>query len=470
MPDNLYLSSEILIGIITGCIALLIFLLARILGYRRQRVQLAILFQRREKELYELRKRLERLEDSSHREVLLFSEITSILGNIRDSEESLKAAFGRMLEILAIDFGILELAERPTVAIRVSRGCDASLLEVLDAIGQRGWILEEKPLTFNALSFEEYQRSRHFRVMEAANSLLCLPCKVQAVQAGYFIVGFQRPHQYTPMELDGLHFCAEQFAVTYQMYTQLLDTQELSQLRHDYIANVSHELRTPLTTIYGYLNILKGYPAELFQEEEKQEMFAIMTDECQRLIRLINNLLLSVKVEQADFSGTMNPVTVSLGQAVAQTCRFMDRELKAKGVDVKTSIPEDLPLIEGNLDLLYQVFQNLIANSIKFSAKDDPKIEISAREEEEHVAVQVADNGVGIEEQALPRIFQKFYRAESQAANRPGLGIGLYLVKKLVELHHGEIEVSSELNRGTMFTLRFPKLKSAQTVSQRAAG
>jgi two-component system phosphate regulon sensor histidine kinase PhoR len=166
----------------------------------------------------------------------------------------------------------------------------------------------------------------------------------------------------------------------------------------------------------------------------------------------------------------MNPIAVSLAKVVAQTCRFMDGEIKAKNVELIIDMPEDLAPIEGNLDLLYQVFQNLIANSIKFSGKS-PRIEISAHEADaEHVVVHVADNGVGIEKEAIPKIFQKFYRAESQATRRPGLGIGLFLVQKLVQLHHGEISVTSELNKGTRFILKFPKLTSAESQSQRAAG
>jgi signal transduction histidine kinase len=190
----------------------------------------------------------------------------------------------------------------------------------------------------------------------------------------------------------------------------------------------------------------------------------VMTDECQRLIRLINNLLLSVKVEQEDFPGTTTLASVSLSDVMTQTLRFMEGELKSKSVDLHVDVPNDLPSIEGNLDLLYQVFQNLIANAIKFSAKD-PRVEVIGRDEGEMVSIAISDNGVGIEEQALTKIFEKFYRAESQAAKRPGLGIGLYLVQKLVQLHRGEIHVSSRLNEGTTFTLSFPKMKMAQTVS-----
>jgi signal transduction histidine kinase len=469
MLEDLNLSSEIIAGVLVGTLGLILILVVRISGYRRRSDRSLILFRQQENQLRSLRQRIEELEaPSDDSGALLFSEITSILGNMQHHEPSLNAAFGRMLEILSIDFGILELSVRQSAALRICHGIDdVAFEEALEQVASRGWALEEKQSAVEPVSFEAYQKLRQMRVLERARSLLSVPCRVKSVQVGRFTIGFHQPHLYTPAELEGLRFCADQFAIYSQIHQQLVDTQELSQLRHDYIANVSHELRTPLTTIYGYLNILKSYPTHLFQEEEKQQMFSVMTDECQRLIRLINNLLLSVKVEQEDFPGLTNLMPVSLGDVVGQTCRFMEREIKSKSVELEVDVPNNLPSIEGNLDLLYQVFQNLIANAIKFSAKE-PRIQIVAREEKDSVSISISDNGVGIEEQALTHIFQKFYRAESQAGKRPGLGIGLYLVQKLVELHRGEISVVSKLNEGTTFTLVFPKLNVAQTLSQTA--
>jgi signal transduction histidine kinase len=231
---------------------------------------------------------------------------------------------------------------------------------------------------------------------------------------------------------------------------------EIAELRKDYISTVSHELRTPLSTIYGYLNILRSYPEEMLQKQEKTEMFVVMTDECHRLIRLIDNLLLSAQLEQEDFGQKLSLGPVSLDQVVSQALRQMDRGLKMKDVKVVKNIPPDLPPIHGNSDLLYQVFQNLIANSIKFSHKD-PCVEIAGREEQEAVLVTLSDNGVGIEEKDLARIFNKFFRSNGQGNPQPGLGIGLYLVQELVHLHGGDISVSSRLNEGTTFSMRFPK-------------
>ena len=470
MLEDLNLSSDIVTGVLVGTLGIILILMIRVSSYRRRNNRSLILFRQQENQLRSAQQRLQQIEASRNSGVLLFSEITSILGNMQQHEPSLNAAFSRMLEILSIDFGILELSGRHSASLRICHGIDdAAFEEALEQVAARGWVLEEKRPVADPISFEAYQKLRQMRILQKACSLLCVPCRVKSVHVGRFTVGFHQPHLYAPGELEGLRFCADQFAVYSQMQQQLEDTQELSQLRHDYIANVSHELRTPLTTIYGYLNILKSYPPHLFQEEEKQQMFSVMTDECQRLIRLINNLLLSVKVEQEDFPGTTTLAPVSLGDVVAQTCRFMERELKSKSVEVQVDVPANLPSIEGNLDLLYQVFQNLIANAIKFSGKN-PRIQVVAREERDTVSISISDNGVGIEEQALTRIFQKFYRAESQAARRPGLGIGLYLVQKLVDLHHGEIKVVSRLNEGTTFTLAFPKLNVVQTLSQTARG
>lgn len=475
MLDNLLQSLDVVKAAIIACLAIILILLSRVSAERRKGGRSLMLFHQREGQLQTLAHRLQQIEASRDSEVLrlqqreasrtsevlLFSEVTSVLANMQECEPSLRAAFSRMLAILSIDFGILDLGEKDRMPMCIYQGVDETLLETLEEIETRGWVLEERADELSPVSFEGYQKSRHLKVLQLAQSLLGVACKVKAARIGHFLVGFHKPHTFSEPELEGLQFCADQFAASYQMHRQLRDTQELSQLRHDYIANVSHELRTPLTTIYGYLNILKSYPTELFQEEEKQEMFGVMTDECQRLIRLINNLLLSVKVEQEDFSGNTNLTPVSLRDLIGQTCRFMERELKSKGVELEVDIPAGMAPIEGNLDLMYQVFQNLIANSIKFSSKD-PRIEIVAREEGDQVTVRLSDNGVGIEPQALPRIFQKFYRAESQASKRPGLGIGLYLVQKLVQLHHGEISVASELNKGTTFNMVFPKFKAAQ--------
>jgi len=457
-------SPDFLTVIVIFCMVVILYLISQVSDIRKKNEKLAATVQVRDNEISELRSGLEIARESNQLESFLFSEITSILRHVQDSEQSLRPAFSRMLEILSIDLGILCLEDGGKSKINICVRTDQYLLNTCSELERREIVLEQQRESSVPLSFEDFQKSRLLSVMEESCSLLGFSCKVKSFQFGYFIIGYRKPHQFNQAELDSLKFCADQFAVTFQLSKQLSDTQELSQLRHDYIANVSHELRTPLTTIYGYLTILKSYPDSLFQENEKNEIVSIMTEECQRLMRLINNLLLSVKVEQAEFSSLQKFGTVSIADIIDHTCRFMEPELQSRNIQLVTDLPAEPALIEGNLDLLQQVFQNLVSNSIKFCSKD-PRIEMVVREEDQSVVIYFSDNGVGIEPEALPNVFQKFYRARSQAPHRAGLGIGLYLVQRLIELHGGTISVTSEVNKGTMFVMRFPKSNVSKPVT-----
>ena len=442
----------------------ILYLISQISDVRKKNESLNVSIQESKEHITSVLRELEQAKESNQLESFLFSEITSILRHVHDSEQSLQSAFSKMLEILSIDLGILCLDDGSKSRISICIGTDLSLLDTFSELERRKTVLQGLGQQTVPLSFENFQKSRLLKVMEETRSLIGFPCKVKSFQFGYFIIGYRNPHHFIQAELDGLKFCADQFAVTFQLSKQISDTQELSQLRHDYIANVSHELRTPLTTIYGYLTILKSYPDSLFHETEKNEIVSIMTEECQRLMRLINNLLLSVKVEQAEFPSLQKFDTVSIAEIIDHTSRFMEPELKSKKIQLIVDMPPAPALIEGNLDLLQQVFQNLVSNSIKFCSKE-PRIEVVVREEEYHVVIYFSDNGVGIEPEALPNVFQKFYRARSQASHRPGLGIGLFLVQKLIELHRGTISVTSEVGKGTMFVIRIPKSNVAAAVT-----
>ncbi|MFN8007956.1 MAG: HAMP domain-containing sensor histidine kinase [Terriglobia bacterium] len=456
---------EFLTVILIFCMVVILYLIGQLSDMRKRNERLATLFQESREQIKNLLGELEEEKKSNQLESFLFSEITSILRHVHDSEQSLHSAFSRMMEILSIDFGILLLDDGSKARINICIGTDMSLLDTFNELERRKVVLMDLENQGVPLSFENFQKSRILKIMDEARSLLGFPCKVQTFQFGYFMIGYRVPHQFNQAELDGLKFCADQFAITFQLSKQLSDSQELSQLRHDYIANVSHELRTPLTTIYGYLTILKSYPDSLFQEAEKNEIVSIMTEECQRLMRLINNLLLTVKVEQAEFPSLQKFMVVSVSDIIQHTTRFMEPELKNKNVQIRTDFPAQPALIEGNLDLLQQVFQNLVSNSIKFCSTD-PRIEVVVRSEEDQVAIYFSDNGVGIEPEALPNVFQKFYRARSQASHRPGLGIGLFLVQKLVEMHRGTISVTSQVGKGTMFVIRIPKSSVPAAMAQ----
>ncbi|HEU0007655.1 MAG TPA: hypothetical protein VFS12_16840, partial [Terriglobia bacterium] len=207
MLEGLNLSSDVVTGVLVGSLGIILILMIRIWAYRRQNNRSLVLFHQQDTQLKNVRQRVQELETSRNSELLLFSEITSILGNVQQHEPSLNAAFGRMLEILSIDFGILELSGRQSVALRICHGIDdGALEEALEQVAARGWVLEEKRSVVEPVSFEAYQKLRQMRVLEKACSLLCVPCRVKSIQVGRVTVGFHRPHVYTAAELEGLRF------------------------------------------------------------------------------------------------------------------------------------------------------------------------------------------------------------------------------------------------------------------------
>ncbi|MEW5978147.1 MAG: HAMP domain-containing sensor histidine kinase [Acidobacteriota bacterium] len=459
----------ILTLLLLGSAGLILYLWLRLKVYQARVDTSFRLLKDQARELAQLRLFSSRRQKSFQLEVRIMQEMSAALAHCADFEQAVQVAFSRMLEGLSADIGILHLGEHPESVTDFYWGTGSHLEETLESIATRGIVLQDRPKITETSTFEDFQSAKDLKPIESVCSLLGFACRARGRRVGEFLVAYQKPHRYTDSELRCLQYCAERFGEAFDALQSVKQSESLDQLRQDYVANLSHELRTPLTVIYGYLAILKSYPEQLFQQHEKHEMVAVMTEECQRLIRLINNLLLSAKVEREDFPKELKPVPVSLAEVVGQTCRFMEHELRSKGIEVLTDIPKDLALIKGNYDLLYQVFQNLVSNSIKFCSTE-PRIEITAKQEEDYVIVSVSDNGLGIDPSALPRLFQRFYRGESSASKRPGLGIGLYLVKKLVELHRGHISVTSELNKGTTFLLRFPALSMASPLSRQAAG
>jgi hypothetical protein len=148
--------------VVVGTLGLILILMIRISGYRRRSNRSLVLFRQQENQLTILRQRIQEFEASSNSDdVLLFSEITSVLGNMQQHEPSLNVAFGRMLEILSIDFGILELSGRQSAALRICHGIDdAAFEEALEQVAARGWVFEEKLPAPESVSFEGFQTRR----------------------------------------------------------------------------------------------------------------------------------------------------------------------------------------------------------------------------------------------------------------------------------------------------------------------
>ncbi len=227
-----------------------------------------------------------------------------------------------------------------------------------------------------------------------------------------------------------------------------LKLKELYKVKDSFLSNVSHELRTPLTSVQGYTELLLE---EDINEEQRHKLEIILRNS-KRLSRLIKSLLDTTLIESRNIQ--LDLQMVSINELVAQVAEDMKTIALVKNLPIYIEIPQ-LPLIQGDRDRLMQVFSNILDNAIKFTITGE--IRIKAGDENENVHINVSDTGIGIPEDKLEKIFNRFYHSNSSNARRyGGVGVGLWISKNIVDAHGGKIWAESK-NRGSTFHILLPK-------------
>ncbi len=227
----------------------------------------------------------------------------------------------------------------------------------------------------------------------------------------------------------------------------------LERMRSEFAANVSHELRTPLTTIKGYAETLLDETN--WQEPETAFKFLRIIDkEAERLSRLLDDLLNLSQIESN--KGVMKKQKVIVQKAIRDAVSLLEKQAEAKRLSVQLESGEKECSIQGDPDWLLQLFIDLLDNAIKYTP-DGGKIVFFIERKTDGCTVAISDNGIGISSEDLPYIFERFYRADKARSRRlGGTGLGLAVVKHIVEAHSARIEVKSTPGQGTTFTLFFP--------------
>lgn len=218
-------------------------------------------------------------------------------------------------------------------------------------------------------------------------------------------------------------------------------------LRNDFITNVSHEFKTPLSTIDGYVTLLQS---EDLTTEQKQSYINIIMGSTRQLSNLTSNILKISKLENQD--RILIKKLFSLDEQIRQSLLLLENKWNEKNINLELELS---PIIfYGNEELMMQVFINLIDNAIKFTPKNG-EIKINAYKTDYAVSISISDNGIGISPEMQRHIFEKFYQSDKSRLSE-GNGLGLTLVKHIVDLSGGKIKVYSKLTIGTTFTITFP--------------
>jgi len=224
-------------------------------------------------------------------------------------------------------------------------------------------------------------------------------------------------------------------------------------LRDQFLSLASHELKTPLTTVIGYIDLLQRRAGkDNTLSERDRRTLQLIADQTQRLNKMIMSLFDISRIETGQLSIERAPVDVC-----ALVKRVVD-DVQVTLVErpIEVLCPDDPLIIQGDNLRLEQVFQNLLQNAVKYSPRN-ASIGVVVRQHEGWIRVAVQDRGIGVPQADLPHLFERFYRADNVGlAKIGGLGIGLYVVKQIVELHGGEVMVESVEGKGSTFTVSLP--------------
>lgn len=230
------------------------------------------------------------------------------------------------------------------------------------------------------------------------------------------------------------------------------EVRRLEKMRSDFVANVSHELRTPITSIKGFTETLLD--GAMQDKETCRNFLQIISDESERLYRMIRDILDLSKIEQKRIS--LNLVQVNVQDLISSTVALLQDQAQRKQISITLPKAEPRITLTTDKDCLQQIILNLVTNAVVYTPEGGA-ITLELRQDSRHVQIQVTDTGIGIPEQDLPRIFERFYRVDkARSRDSGGTGLGLAIVKHLVESLHGQITVKSVEGKGSTFTVTLP--------------
>src|SRR5215472_6903502 len=224
----------------------------------------------------------------------------------------------------------------------------------------------------------------------------------------------------------------------------------LDQMRKDFVANVSHDLRSPLTSMHGFV---RAFLDETIPNERKRQYLLIMNEQTERMMKLVNDLLDLARIEAGQVE--IQPVVFNVSELVRQVVARMEPERMKKQVTVEVLFEEAEDIsVCADPDRIDQVIANLLQNAIQFSPPQSA-IEVMVKKRAQAV-VSVRDEGPGIRQEDLESIWERFYKADRARTKQVGTGIGLSIVKHILDLHHSPIDVQSEIGKGATFMFTLP--------------
>ena len=225
-------------------------------------------------------------------------------------------------------------------------------------------------------------------------------------------------------------------------------------MRRSFIANVSHELKTPMTSIAGFIDgILDG----TIDPDQERHYLRIVSDEVKRLSRLVRSMLNLSRIEAGELKVQTTPFNIL--EIICETVFSFEQSIEQKNLDIR-GLDTDKVMVDADPDLLHQVVYNLIDNAVKF-VNPGGYLEFSFSVDANMTYVGIRNSGEGLSKEEIPRVFDRFYKTDrSRGVDKNGVGLGLYLVRSIINLHGGDIIVKSVQGEYTEFVFSVPTAKT----------
>jgi signal transduction histidine kinase/putative methionine-R-sulfoxide reductase with GAF domain len=352
-------------------------------------------------------------------------------------------------------------------------GIPENFLSTLGSKMRKGGVTEwiarhNKPVIIEDVLADKRAATGEFLLATKIRSLIGLPLTNGQSVMGVIYVGDFVRKRFEERHLRLLSIMSDQLAIAiaksklYESLRRTIEDQErkitslekVNHLKSEYVSHVSHELRTPLTSIKAYMETLINNIDEL-PPGEQREFLTIVSNESERLIRIVNDIL---DVSNMEFGQRpLQRTTFQIDEVVSEVARMLRPKLNDKSMTISTDVSENLPPVDADKDLVTQVFINLISNAVKYSPAGTT-IKVRAEEHPVDVSISIEDQGIGIPQEQIGKIFDRYFRVKSeQSRHYDGVGLGLAIVKNIIEQHGGSIAVSSEEQVGSVFTFSLPK-------------
>lgn len=251
-------------------------------------------------------------------------------------------------------------------------------------------------------------------------------------------------------EIDLLSNTFNKMAI--HLVEHIKERQEQNNLHRELVANISHDLRTPIAILHGYLETL-SIKANTLSPQEQQNYIHQALQSSKQLNTLIAELFQLAKLESSETA--LHKVNFNLSELTHDIVQKFQLRAVDNHIQLTLKVQEQSIFAFADIGLIARVLENLLDNALKFTP-EHKQINVSLTEKETAIVIQVQDNGKGIPEKELSKVFERFYQASNNHRNQPG-GLGLAIAKRIMELHHGTIEVTSSTAKGTLFTVTLPK-------------